>query len=531
MKIGFPLLGAAALSTLASLAACVGDTPVVQTTDAGPDGTVTDGGNPDSPPPTDGSIEAGPPPATGKTLWVRTLPGTEVDGVATDKNGNTYAAGIFYGSQMDFGNGKKLTSSKGADTFVVKLDPSGATLWAASIGGTGGSLGVNDEYATAIAVDPAGNVYVSGKTDSGSITVGNTATMSSNLGGFAAKLSGADGAGQWVVMMSSSNNGISNGCNGIAASATVVALGCTFDGNTVTWTGGGPVTNQDNPSNFLADFVIIGLDPGTHATKWANGVGGKGTSDGILGLGADASGDVLFAGNISASSAATTVADSLASINIARPANSQRDALFGRLAASNGKQVWTKLYAGTKDTSAYSIGADPKSSIVGLGGLFGNVDLGKGVVASTGINDAFLVGFDSTSKTAQYAKTIGGTANNQPEYTRGIAFDSWGEAIAVGTHQSTDTTADGKPIAGPPSNNNAAAFIVKYAPGGTVLWAKGVASGNSGEAVTASSVAVVASSSELRVGGNWKGTVALDGTNPVSSSGNTTQAFVMGLSP
>lgn len=529
MKIVAPLLGTFALL---SFAACVGDTPVAPTPDAGPDGTVTDGGNPDSPPPTDGSVEAGPPAATGKTLWVRTLPGTEVDGVTTDKAGNTYAVGIFYGSQIDFGNGKKLTSSKGADTFVVKLDASGGTVWAASIGGTGGSLGVNDEYATGIAIDPSGDVYVSGKTDSGSITVGNTATMTSQMGGFAAKLAGTDGAGQWVVAFSTPGNGLSPGCNGIAASASVVAVGCTFDGSTMVWTGGGPLTNNDNPANFLADFAVVGLDPTTHATKWANGIGSKGTSDGLGTVSTDASGDVLVAGNFAAAGAATTVVDTLGSISIPRPQGPQRDAFFARLSAGNGKQVWAKLFAGTKDTSGFAIGGDPKTSIVTLGGSFAAVDLGKGAVNANGTNDAYLVGFDSTSKSSQYAKVIGGGASGQfsIEVTRGTTVDAWSEAIAVGSHQSTDTTADGKNILGPPANNYGAAFIVKYAPGGTVLWTKGIASGNANDDVTATSVAVVPNG-ELRVGGKWKGTAALDGTNPVSSSGSTSQAFVLGLSP
>ena len=71
--------------------------------------------------------------------------------LARDNQGNLYMAGFFYESAT-FGS-TILTSTGGRDLFVAKLDPAGNWLWVKRSGG--------DEY-TGIAVDGAGNVYLTG---------------------------------------------------------------------------------------------------------------------------------------------------------------------------------------------------------------------------------------------------------------------------------------------------------------------------------------------------------------------------------
>ncbi len=520
---------------LGAVAACVGDQPVNQPPpDSGaPDGSTSDGGGGNDGSTTDGAVEAGPPAATGKTVWVRALPGFDVVGVAVDKSGNTFAAGSFTGSQVDFGAGKKLTSSKGRDLFVVKLDPSGNTLWAQSIGGTGGSLAINDEYASGIAVDPSGDVYVSGHSDSGTITFGNTTTK--DAAGFqiafVAKLGGGDGAARWIAGASCANDGITTRSIGVAAMATGVYLALTFGGGTLKIDGGGTVANNDSSGGGPGDWAVAAFEPTNHALLWANGIGAKGTSDGAAAIGLDASGDPIVGGGISTPNAATAIVDTLSSVNIPRSANAMPAAVFFRLSAQNGKQVWNKLFDSTTNaTSVSTVGSVPGGPAL-FGGSFVSTDFGKGKLTAQGTNDAWFVSMDSTSKATNLSKQIGGSANGQYSYesTLGIAGDVWGELIAVGVHMSTDTKADGKVIAGPPVPNYRAAFIAKYDGSGNVLWAKGIASGNANDAVTATSVAVLGSG-DLRVGGTLSGTAALDGTTPVTSQSGG-QGFVLGISP
>ena len=80
--------------------------------------------------------------STGNILWVKSsevsggTPGGIGNGVATDADGNVFAAGTFYGDTAVFGNVKLVnpTPATGnlevSQMFVVKYDPSGNVLWA-----------------------------------------------------------------------------------------------------------------------------------------------------------------------------------------------------------------------------------------------------------------------------------------------------------------------------------------------------------------------------------------------------------------
>ena len=97
--------------------------------------------------------------------WATFLGGSADDSgeaVAVDADGNVYVTGRT--SSMDFpaGDGLEDDYQGGADdAFVAKLSPDGTQLiFATYLGGTGGDMGGG------IAVDPEGNIYVSGATTS-----------------------------------------------------------------------------------------------------------------------------------------------------------------------------------------------------------------------------------------------------------------------------------------------------------------------------------------------------------------------------
>ena len=120
----------------------------------------------------------------GNWIWAVKAGGTTFTngkGIALDGGGNTYVTGSFFGTAT-FGS-QTLTSSGGYDIFAAKLDPSGNWIWAVRAGGTEWDLGYG------IAVDGAGNAYVTGRFE-GTATFGSH-TMEA-MGGtdiFVAKLS------------------------------------------------------------------------------------------------------------------------------------------------------------------------------------------------------------------------------------------------------------------------------------------------------------------------------------------------------
>lgn len=100
--------------------------------------------------------------SSGSMLWARSFGGSSVERInsmATDANSNIYLTGFFEGtSDFDPGIGVINKSSSGlSDIFLMKLDTNGATLWVRTIGGNMGDI------ASAIAVDSAGNSYLTGQ--------------------------------------------------------------------------------------------------------------------------------------------------------------------------------------------------------------------------------------------------------------------------------------------------------------------------------------------------------------------------------
>ncbi len=111
--------------------------------------------------------------------------------LAADASGNLLFAGAL-SEPIDFGAGL-LTSAGSQDIFVVKFDPDGNALWSRRYGDA------SAQYATGMAVDPSGNVYVTGVLE-GMVDFGGGYSFTS-VGGddaFVLKLS-PDGDTLWAV--------------------------------------------------------------------------------------------------------------------------------------------------------------------------------------------------------------------------------------------------------------------------------------------------------------------------------------------
>jgi hypothetical protein len=97
----------------------------------------------------------------GEYLFAKRLGGNGNDvaySLQLDAGGNIYAGGTFQGTaDFDPGPGtSNLFSAGGTDVFLAKYDDNGNYLWAKGFGGSG------DERCNALALDGAGNEYMSG---------------------------------------------------------------------------------------------------------------------------------------------------------------------------------------------------------------------------------------------------------------------------------------------------------------------------------------------------------------------------------
>ena len=100
--------------------------------------------------------------ANGMLVWAKSAGGLDSDrsfGLAVDGAGNSYLTGDF-GNSATFGLGEAnettLTSDGLTDIFIAQYDANGELVWAIRAGGT------DSEQGNAIALDGAGNSYITG---------------------------------------------------------------------------------------------------------------------------------------------------------------------------------------------------------------------------------------------------------------------------------------------------------------------------------------------------------------------------------
>jgi hypothetical protein len=187
--------------------------------------------------------------SSGAHVWSTYLGGGGSDvgyGIAVSSSGNVYVTGNTNSSGWTSG-GFDTTYNGGygsGDAFVVKLSSSGAHLWSTYLGG------VNDESGYGIAVDVAGNAWVTGSTYSPDWTSGgfDTTYNEGSSDAFAARLR-SGGALLWSTYVGGSDSDSGYGI-AVDASGHAYATGTTASSG---WTSGGfdPTFNGGSSDAFV----------------------------------------------------------------------------------------------------------------------------------------------------------------------------------------------------------------------------------------------------------------------------------------
>ncbi|MDI1445064.1 SBBP repeat-containing protein [Polyangium sp. 6x1] len=340
--------------------------------------------------------------AAGSAAWAKPLcpnvggaSGGTIYAVATDAAGNVFAAGIFSGT-CDFGTGP--LSVAGLGSFLVKLDPSGTTLWARSF--AGGS------YGSSVAADAAGNVYYAGYS---------TAPFDFGAGPLAGAdedvvLGKFDAAGNLVwgkrfVATKSQRLPVID----VDAGGDVV-LGFLYNSSADVGTGPLPGTG--------VEILLAEIDPSGN-TIWAKNLGGQ--YDQILSsLRVDPSGDLLLGGHF------------YYRANFGGPTLNGIDAFDGFVAklGPTGNHVWTKRLGGPNYQEQVQLDVDAAGNISVAGHYQGSVDLGLGSVpgSSTSTYDIFAAKLGPSGATL-WAGHFGDAGDQR---FGGLAVDTAGNTILAG---------------------------------------------------------------------------------------------------
>jgi hypothetical protein len=136
-----------------------------------------------------------------------------VHAIALDEARNVHVAGEFSG-MATFGT-TNLTATGATDLFVAKLDADGAWLWAKSVGAAG------EDSANAIAVNPAGEIFVAGHFG-GNASFGVHALVASGSQDlFVAKL---DAAGEWLWAQGAGGSSVGDSATAIVINSNGDAI-------------------------------------------------------------------------------------------------------------------------------------------------------------------------------------------------------------------------------------------------------------------------------------------------------------------
>jgi hypothetical protein len=400
-------------------------------------------------------------------LWAENASGNNSDAAASvsaDAAGNIYVAGNFNSPSITFGATTLINSgSDYYDMFIVKYNSDGNVLWAKS------ALGNFDDFVNAVTADPggSGDIYVAGKFNSSTLTLGSTTLINSGSSDMFIVKYDSDGNVLWAK-----NGGGYNFEEATSvfagASGSIYVVG-NFNSPSIIF---GLTTLIDFDSVYF-DMFIVKYDSAGNVL-WAKSEGG-GDNDFVNAVTADpaGSGDVYMTGTFG-SMTLIIGSDTLTK------AISGYD-MFVVKYNEAGNALWAKNAGGILIEQANSVSADSYGNIC-VAGYFMSASITFDSITLTNSGssyaDMFVVKYDSAGN-AVWAKGAGG---NYEDAATAVAADPASGAIYVtGYFQSPTMTIGSTTLTNAGSYD---VFIVNYDSAGNTIWAKSAGGSDLDEAVS-----------------------------------------------
>lgn len=394
--------------------------------------------------------------------WAKKVGGSGDDApnaITVDANGDLYVTGYFAGT-TDFdpsGVTVNLTAAGGTDIFVQKLSADGNLIWVKKMGGTNFEGGVD------IALDPSGNIYITGyfygtvDFDPGSGTQNLTSLGGADI--FVQKLD-PNGNFLWVKQMGGT-------ADDFGRSITIAANGGVFSTgefrNVVDF-------DPNGSTNFLYSFGSTNgyiqrlTTDGNYV--WTKQIGGAQSCNSNA-IELDAAGNVYTIGTFSGVSdfdpgSSTNNLTSIGSSDV-----------FVLKLSNTGSFSWAKQMGAANGYSrGEAIALDPLGNVLTTGAFDGSCDFdpGTGVasLSSVGSLDVFIQKLDANGNYV-WAKKFGGTAVDLPD---AIVTDEMGNCYVTGYVEESGDFDPGPSTDSFTSFGGFDIFIEKLDTNGDYVWAK-----------------------------------------------------------
>ncbi|MFJ7159686.1 SBBP repeat-containing protein [Streptomyces sp. NPDC101118] len=379
-------------------------------------------------------------------------------GVAVDASGAAYVTGYTSSTATSFPvvggpDPDGLYNGFLYDAFITKVDPTGSALvYSGYIGGD------RVDIANGVAVDAAGNAYVTGYTDSAQATfpvaVGPDLTQNGHYDAF---VTAVNSAGSGILYSGYLGGDTYDAGQSIAVAPSGAAAYVT--GVTASNEGTFPETvGPDLTHNGGNDVFVARIDSGGAGLGYAGYLGGT-EEDSGRGIDVDASGAAYLTGDTRSGSGFPAVTG---------PATTPRqgsEAFVTKVRPDGTGLVYSGFIGGDADDlgRAVAVGADGAAYVVGRTTVAQGFPAHRGpdVTHGGGVWDAFIAKVAPSGALLQYAGYLGGISD---DLGSGVDVDSAGSAYVVGETYATGSLTPPFPtVVGPSTTHGGAsdAFVAK----------------------------------------------------------------------
>lgn len=375
----------------------------------------------------------------GGLAWVRQVKSQNGLGTAigADAVGNCYVLGYFTLTVI-FADGQPeevTLNAAASDLFLAKYDADGNFVWAKQASGTFGE----DGYA--IAVDAAGNSYVTGRYGSNPSTFGAGEPNETALAGL--PISGGVNNGFDVFIAKYDTNGLLQWAKsaGGATSSRGTGIGIDASGNsyvvgrfTSTATFGPGEANQTTLVGPLggSDEIFVAKFGPNGNLAWVRGGQGQAEHDQGNAIAVDE------AGNSYATGTYRGIPPFGGQHNQTQIDEGGAADIFVVKHDTNGNQQWVKMAVGSGNEVSLGIALDPGGNPHVTGSafvlVFGAGEANETTLFGAGQNDTFLAKYAAADGLLQWARFDGSTGD---DWGQGLAIDAEGGIRMVGRFSGT----------------------------------------------------------------------------------------------